>query len=106
MINSRSRVLVFIEGHLSAAGDKSEQISVIVHRSATDKLAVDSLVLLVCGLSIIPPKRSRERKRVSGRLFLIKDLSTRVWQTLQVFIYVCWSITFKNAAPQNVTDNT
>ena len=30
------------------------RISVIVHRSANDKLAVDSLVLLVCGLSLIP----------------------------------------------------
>ena len=35
-------------------------ISVIVHRSASDKLAIDSLVLLVCGLSLIPPKREKE----------------------------------------------
>ena len=34
------------------------RISVIVHRSASDKLAVDSLVLLVCGLSL------KERKIV------------------------------------------
>ena len=53
------------------------RISVIVHRSANDKLAVDSLVLLVCGLTLIPP----------GKFFPIKDLWTRVWQTLQVFVY-------------------
>ena len=40
------------------------RISVIVHRSANDKLAVDSLVLLVCGLSLIPPRK----------FFRIKDL--------------------------------
>ena len=40
------------------------RISVIVHRSANDKLAVYSLVLLVCGLSLIPP----------GKFFPIKDL--------------------------------
>ena len=28
--------------------------------SASDKLTVDSLVLLVCGLSLIPPKREKE----------------------------------------------
>ena len=48
------------------------RISVIVHRSASDELAVDSLVLLVCGPSLILPKRWRER--VSGKLFPIKDL--------------------------------
>ena len=53
------------------------RISVIVHRSANDKLAVDSLVLLVCGLSLIPPRK----------FFRIKDLWTRVWQTHQVFVY-------------------
>ena len=36
------------------------RISVIVHRSASDKLAIDSLVLLVCGLSLIPLKREKE----------------------------------------------
>ena len=35
------------------------RISVIVHRSASDKQAVDSLVLLVCGLSLIPLKREK-----------------------------------------------
>ena len=38
----------------------SQRISVIVHRSASDKLAVDSLVLLVCGLSLILLKRKKE----------------------------------------------
>ena len=37
----------------------SRRNSVIVHRSASDKLAVDSLVLLVCGLSLIPLKRKK-----------------------------------------------
>ena len=36
------------------------RISVIVHRSSGDKLAVDSLVLLVCGQSLIPPKIEKE----------------------------------------------
>ena len=37
----------------------SRRISVILHRSASDKQAVDSLVLLVCGLSLIPVKREK-----------------------------------------------
>ena len=37
----------------------SQRISVIVHRSASDKQAVDSLVLLVCGLSLILLKRKK-----------------------------------------------
>ena len=37
------------------------RISVIVHRSASDKVAVDSLVLLVFGFSLI---RQRERNSV------------------------------------------
>ena len=36
-----------------------QRISVIAHLSASDKLAVDSLVLFVC-LSFIPPKREKE----------------------------------------------
>ena len=37
------------------------RIFVIVHRSASDELAVDSLDLLVCGPSLIPPlKREKE----------------------------------------------
>ena len=47
------------------------RIPVIVHRSASDKLAIDSLVLLICGLSLIPPQ---DRERLSGKLFPIKDL--------------------------------
>ena len=46
------------------------RISVIVHRSSGDKLAVDSLVLLVCGQSYSP----KERERVSVKLFPIIDL--------------------------------
>ena len=49
---------------------KCRPISLIVHRSAGDKLAVDSLVLLVCGLSLIPLKR----ERASGKLCSIKEL--------------------------------
>ena len=45
--------------------------AVIVHRSASDKLAADSLVLLVCGQSLITPKGE---KGLSGKLFPIKDL--------------------------------
>ena len=47
------------------------RISVIVHRSANDKLAVDSLVLLVCGLSLILPGnffQSTICEHVSGKL--------------------------------------
>ena len=42
------------------------RISVIVHRSAGDKLAVESFTLLAClGPSLIPVK---ERERVSGKV--------------------------------------
>ena len=73
---------IFIEGHLWAGSTPAQnfscgRISVIVHGSANDKLVVDSLVLLVCGQSLIPP----------GKFLAIKDLWTGVWQTLQVFIY-------------------
>ena len=62
--NSRWRVLVIITIFLTLWKDICEQglsqhcrrISVIVHRSASGKLTVDLLVLLVCGLSFIPPK--------------------------------------------------
>ena len=48
------------------------RISVVVHRSVSDMLAVDSLVLLFCGLSLmIPPKREKE---CLSLLFPIKDL--------------------------------
>ena len=36
------------------------RISVIAHRSVSDKLAIDSLVLLVCGLSLITPKIEKD----------------------------------------------
>ena len=42
------------------------RISVIIHRSASDKLAVESFTPLAClGLSLIPVK---ERDRVSGKV--------------------------------------
>ena len=44
------------------------RISVIVHRSASDKLAVESFTRLACfGPSLIPVK---ERERVSGKVQL------------------------------------
>ena len=36
------------------------RISVIVHRSASDKLTIDSFVLLISGLSLIPPKIEKD----------------------------------------------
>ena len=48
------------------------QISVIVHRSASDKLAVDSLILLVCGLS------QRERKRLFTSYHKFPDIPVGV----------------------------
>ena len=51
--------------YVSAEFD-GRQISVIVHRSASDKLAVESFTLLAClGPSLIPVK---ERERVSGKV--------------------------------------
>ena len=48
------------------------RIFVIVHRSASDKLAVNSLLaLLVFGQVLFP---QIERERVSGKLFPVKDL--------------------------------
>ena len=58
------------------------RISVIVHRSASDKIAVDLLVFLFWGTESYS---SRERERVPGKLFPIKDLRFRIWQTPQVF---------------------
>ena len=37
------------------------RISVIVHRSASDKLSIDSLVLPVSGLSLISPKEMSQK---------------------------------------------
>ena len=57
------------------------RISLIVHRSASDKRAVESFTLLAClGPSLIPVK---ERKRVSGKV----SNQTRVWQTNLVLKY-------------------
>ena len=53
-----------VSGEYASTEFNCWRISVIVHRSANDKLAVDSLVLLVCGLSLIPP----------SKFFSIKDL--------------------------------
>ena len=36
------------------------RIPVIVYRSASDKLAIDSFVLLICGLSLISPKIEKD----------------------------------------------
>ena len=36
------------------------RIPVIVHRSASDKLAIHSFVLFICGLTLIPPKVEKE----------------------------------------------
>ena len=48
------------------------RIFVIVHRSASDELAVNSLLgLLVFGQVLFP---QIERERVSGKLFPVKDL--------------------------------
>ena len=48
------------------------RISVTVHRSASDKLTVDSLRRLAClWTESYSPK---ERERVSGKLFPFKDL--------------------------------
>ena len=45
--------------YVSLEFNRRRRISVIVCRSASDKLAVDSLALLVCGLSLIPLKREK-----------------------------------------------
>ena len=51
--------------YVSAEFD-GRQISVIVHRSASDKLAVEPFTLLAClGPSLIPVK---ERERVFGKV--------------------------------------
>ena len=65
-----------------------EFISVIVHRSASDKLAVELFTHLACfGPSLISVK---QRERVSGKVQLKvsnQDLRTRVWQTHLVLKY-------------------
>ena len=65
-----------------------EFISVIVHRSASDKLVVELFTRLACfGPSLIPVK---QRERVSGKVQLKvsnQDWRTRVWQTHLVLKY-------------------
>ena len=57
------------------------RISVIVHRSASDKLGVVHSSPACLGLSLNPVK---ERKRVSGKVSNQRFVNSRVWQTLQV----------------------
>ena len=75
MISSRSRMLKCL-----VAGEFLQSSIVLL---------VISLVLHVCGLSLYSPKES---ERVSGKLFPIKDLWSRVWQTLQVFMYTVYTV--------------
>ena len=71
LIDSRSLVLVSFKLYRRTSASREyvrpefncRRIFLIVHHSTSDKLAVDSVVLLVCGLAY-PPK---ERERVSGR---------------------------------------
>ena len=58
--------------------------SVIVHRSASDKLAVDSLVLLVWGLSLIPVK---ERERVPGKVSNQRFVNSCLANSPSVYVY-------------------
>ena len=65
------------------------RISVIVHRSASDKLAVESFTRLACfGPSLIPVK---ERERVSGKVQLKvssqRFVNSRLANSLGVKIY-------------------
>ena len=61
------------------------EISVIVHRSASDKLAVESFILLAClGPSLIPVK---ERERVSGKVSNQRFANSCLANSLSVKIY-------------------
>ena len=88
LINSRSRVLVisvldntlkglyrgpFVSREYVSTEFKCRRISVIVQRSASDKLADDSLVLLVCGLSLIPPEREKEFWQIVSNHRFVND---------------------------------
>ena len=61
------------------------RISVIVHRSVSDKLAADSLVLLVCGLSLIPPKREKECLTIVSNQRLVNDKLFQVFRHTQLY---------------------
>ena len=65
----------------------SRRISVIVHRSASDKLAVESFTRLAClGPSLIPVK---ERERVSGKVSNINQrfVNSCLANSPSVYIY-------------------
>ena len=70
--------------YVSAEFD-GRQISVIVHRSASDKLAVESFTLLAClGPSLIPVK---ERERVSGKVSNQRFVNSCLANSPSVYIY-------------------
>ena len=80
--------------YVSAEFD-GRQISVIVHRSASDKLAVESFTLLAClGPSLIPVK---ERERVSGKVSnqrfvnscLANSLSVKIYTVIAPYNFIC-----------------
>ena len=61
------------------------RISVIFHRSASDKLAVESFTRLAClGPSLIPVK---ERERVSGKVSNQRFVSSCLANSPSVYIY-------------------
>ena len=61
------------------------RISVIVHRSASDKLAVESFTRLAClGPCLIPVK---ERERVSGKVSNQRFVNSCLANSLSVKIY-------------------
>ena len=62
------------------------RISVIVHRSASDKLTVESFTFLAClGQSVIPVK---ERARVSGKVSNQRFVTSCLENSLGVKIYI------------------
>ena len=71
-LSSQSYFKLFFSGRAYVSREVSTEfdgrrISLIVHRSASDKRAVGSFTLLAClGPSLIP--RVKERERVSGKV--------------------------------------
>ena len=63
------------------------RISVILYRSASGKLAVDSPVLLVCGLSLIRPQRERIKKGVWQIASNQRFVNSCLANSSSVFIY-------------------
>ena len=106
---SRIQIVVFEFVTLAAS---------LIERGARTGLVVDSLVLLVCGLSFIPPKREKECLANRFQLKICELVSGELSKCLYIYavirtlsLHLCLtsvfcSITFKTAAPQNVTDNT